>query len=199
MKVGLTGGMGSGKSTICQIFEAFSIPVYYADSRAKKIMLENKEVKSKIKKLLSRESYFRNGRPNRKFIADKVFTNPSLLTALNDIVHPAVQDDFENFYHLHKTSAPYVINEAALLVENGSYTRFDVLIVVTCPEEIRMQRIMKRDKITAEAVYDRLKNQLPEEEKVRHAHHVIFNSGEEALLPQVWTIHQKLVSQSGKY
>lgn len=196
MKIGLTGGMGSGKTTVCHMFESLGIPVYYADTRAKKIMVENKEVKQKIKQLLSNNAYFRNGRPDRKFIAGKVFSNPDLLQALNAIIHPAVHQDFEDFYRTHSQKAPYVVNEAALLVENGSYKRFDRLIVVTCPEEIRVKRIVKRDKITPEAVYARLKNQLPESEKIRHAHFLIDNSGEKSLIPQVWSIHQALISKS---
>jgi dephospho-CoA kinase len=194
LKVGITGGIGSGKTTVCRIFESLGMPVYYADQMAKHIMIHDVNVKQKIKQLLSPEAYFANGRPNRPFIASKVFTDPALLQKLNEIVHPAVHDDFEMFYQKYKNETPYVINEAALLVENGSYQRFDVLIVVTCPEEIRVERILKRDKTTRDEVLRRIKNQLPEEEKVKPAHYIIDNSGKHALIPQVWNVHQALLA-----
>ncbi|MFZ1703249.1 MAG: dephospho-CoA kinase [Saprospiraceae bacterium] len=196
MKVGITGGMGSGKTTVCQIFEELNIPVYYADTEAKKLMTKNKSVKSEIKKLLSADSYFRNGRPNRPFISSKVFSNKALLDKLNQIIHPAVHDDFDLFYQQHNKTAPFVLNEAALLVENGSYHRFDALIVVTCPESIRIERIMKRDKVGKDIVLRRLENQLPEEAKIKHASYIIDNDGQHPLLPQVWKIYQTLLKMN---
>ncbi|MBK7523511.1 MAG: dephospho-CoA kinase [Saprospiraceae bacterium] len=193
MKIGITGGMGSGKTTVCSIFESMGVPVYYADVMAKKILISNKEVKMKIKNLLGEKAYYKNGRPDRTFIASKVFTDKRLLESLNAIVHPAVHHDFENFYIAHKDKAPYILNEAALLVENGSFKRFEKLIVVTCPEKIRIQRIQKRDKTTIEVIQKRLQNQLPEEEKIKHADFIVNNSGEKALIPQIWEIHQKLI------
>src|SRR5690606_19529926 len=157
MKIGITGGIGAGKTTVCSLFESLGIPVYYADDRAKKLMITDKDLKESIKKLLSKDAYFKNGRPNRIYIASKVFSDIGLLERLNSLVHPAVHKDFDRFYMDKKDEVPYVLNEAALLVENGSFSRFAKLIVVTCPEEIRMERVMKRDGISREKVLERLR------------------------------------------
>lgn len=194
MKIGITGGIGAGKTTVCKLFESLGIPVYYADERAKKLMISNKQLKKSIKELLGEEAYFANGRPNRKVMAAKVFGDETVLKRLNALVHPAVHEDFALFYNDNKLQVPYVLNEAALLVENGSYTRFDKLIVVTCPEEIRVERVVKRDGVSEDMVRQRLKNQLPESEKVKHAHFLIDNSGTKSLVRQVWSVHQSLVS-----
>jgi dephospho-CoA kinase len=170
--------------------------VYYADVMAKKLLVSDKDIKLKIKNLLGKEVYFKNGRPDRSMIAAKVFTDKKLLESLNAIIHPAVHKDFERFYNNYKNNSPYVLNEAALLVENGSFERFDKLIVVSCPEKIRIQRVQKRDKLSIEDIRKRLQNQLPEEEKIKHAHFIIDNSGEKALIPQILEIHRLLRLQS---
>lgn len=193
-KFGITGGIGAGKTTVCRLFEGLGIPVYYADARAKKILQENRDVKTKIKELLGGDVYFSNGRPNRPYIASKVFGNKVLLEKLNAIVHPAVHADFDSFFQHWNHTVPYVLNEAALLIENGSYTRFKGIIVVTCPEEIRLQRVMKRDNKSRDEVLKRMKSQWSQEEKVKHADFLIDNSGDYALIPQVWETHQKLIS-----
>jgi dephospho-CoA kinase len=198
MKIGITGGMGSGKTTVCAIFENLGIPVYYADVMAKKLLVSDKDIKSKIKNLLGKEVYFKNGRPDRSMIAAKVFTDKKLLESLNAIIHPAVHKDFERFYNKYKNNSSYVLNEAALLVENGSFERFDKLIVVSCPEKIRIQRVQKRDKLSIEDIRKRLQNQLPEEEKIKLAHFIIDNSGEKALIPQILEIHKMLRLQSSE-
>ena len=194
LKLGITGGIGSGKTTVCRIFEGLGIPVYYADVRAKKILQVNREVKTKIKALLGSDVYFSNGRPNRPYIASKVFRNKGLLEKLNAIVHPAVHEDFDSFFQQWNHRVPYVLNEAALIIENGSYTRFKGIIVVTCPEEIRLERVMQRDKKSKEEVLRRMKNQWTEAEKVKYADFLIDNSGEQSLIPQVWAIHQKIMA-----
>ncbi|MBK8623916.1 MAG: dephospho-CoA kinase [Saprospiraceae bacterium] len=195
LKIGITGGMGSGKTTVCRIFESLDIPVYYADIRAKLLMVSDKKVKSDIKSLLTDESYFKNGKPNRPFIAERVFADAGLLQKLNGIIHPAVHHDFDQFCIKHQHSSDYVLNEAALLVENGSYKRFDKIIVVTCPEEIRIQRVIKRDRVSREQVVNRLKNQLPEAEKIKVADFIIDNSGEKSLIPQIVDIHRELTQR----
>ncbi|HMR86770.1 MAG TPA: dephospho-CoA kinase [Saprospiraceae bacterium] len=192
-KIGITGGIGSGKTTVCKIFETLGVPIYYADLEAKKIISINPAVKRQIKELLGAESYYKNGKPNKTYIATKIFNNTDLLESMNKIVHPAVQTDVERWYEniKSKTNATYVLKEAALLVETKSYKHLDALIVVTCPENIRIKRVMERDQVSEEAVTARIKNQLPEDEKVRVSDHIIKNDGNTPLIPQVWEIHRK--------
>jgi dephospho-CoA kinase len=195
LKVGITGGIGSGKTTVCKILESLGIPVYYADERAKLLMSSDRSIKTKIKKLLGKEAYFRNGRLNRKYISSKVFVDKSLLEELNSIVHPAVADD-SNAWFLSQINYPYAIKEAALLVESGSYKELDHIILVTASEEIRIQRVIKRDKISQDAVRARMSKQLSDEEKKKYCDLVLINDGQSPLLPQIHKIHQWLVSKS---
>jgi dephospho-CoA kinase len=189
IKIGITGGIGSGKTTVCKIFEALGIPIYYADDSAKKLMTSNKVVKSKITSLFGSEAYFRNGRLNRKFISSKVFSDKTLLNMLNAIVHPAVKEDNERWFLQQKS--PMALKEATLLIESGSYKDLDKVIVVTCPIETRIERVMSRDKSTKEAVLKRIENQMPEEEKIKYADFVIINDGKKLLIPQVLKIYNK--------
>jgi dephospho-CoA kinase len=194
IKVGITGGIGSGKTTVCKIFEKYKIPVYYADDRAKKLMTANKEVKSAIINIFGKDVYFLNGRLNRKKLASMVFNDKELLNQLNSIVHPAVaQDGEEWFASLGKKK--FALKEAALLIESGSYKKLDKLIVVTCPQDIRIQRVMIRDKVSKEAVLSRIKNQLAESKKVKLADFIINNDGEHDLESQVKHIIRELNSK----
>jgi dephospho-CoA kinase len=196
LKVGITGGIGSGKTTVAKIFAAMGVPVYNADIKAKKIMASNPDVKKQIKALLGNEAYHSNGKPNRPYIASKIFGNKDLLTAMNHIVHPAVHTDTEAWtnHYLKEGNTAYILKEAALLVENGSYKSLDKLIVVTCPEAERILRVMKRDKLPEEEVIKKIKNQLPESEKIKVADYIIINDGQHPLIPQVWKIHQELIT-----
>lgn len=189
--IGITGGIGSGKTTCCRIFETLGIPVYYADVRAKKLMTSDKLLKSQIKDLLGKESYYRNGRLNRGFIASQIFNNKSLLKQMNALVHPAVGRDVIDW--ATKQSSEYVMYEAALLVENGSYKNFTKLIVVSCPEEERIRRVTARDGTTVKEVKARMRNQLAEEKKIAVADYVIVNDGNEMLIPQIVEIHEELL------
>ncbi len=190
--IGITGGIGSGKTTCCRLFEKRGIPVYYADTRAKNLMLTSRPLKKQIKELLGEEAYHRNGRPNRPYIASQIFSDKKLLKQMNAIVHPAVGRDVIGWVQAQK--APYVLYEAALLVENGSYKNFDKLLVVTCPKEERIRRVMKRDGVGKEAVLARMKNQLPEKKKVAVADMLIDNSGELDLEKQIQKIHENIIS-----
>ena len=191
IKVGVTGGIGSGKTTVCRLFEEMDIPVYYADIEAKKLMNSDKELKRKIKELLGKEAYHRNGRLDRKYVASIVFKDKKKLEALNAIVHPAVAEDGKKWFAQQKTK--YAIKEAALLVENASYKQLDFLIVVTAPVEMRIKRVVKRDKSDYNQVKLRIANQLPEVLKKKVADFVIDNSGDVSLVSQVWKIHRKLM------
>jgi dephospho-CoA kinase len=191
-RIGITGGIGSGKTTVCEIFESLGIPVYYADTEAKKIMVSHHVVKKKIIEILGAEAYHNNGKPNRPYIASKIFADKQLLNSVNGVVHPAVQADSDRWFEKAIENAPYAIKEAALLVENGSYRHMDALIVVTCPEDIRIDRVMKRDHLPREKVVKKLQNQLPESDKIAVADYIIVNDGEHALIPQIIEIHHKL-------
>lgn len=190
MQVGITGGIGSGKTTVCQLFAALGIPIYDADAAAKRLMTEDELLRKQLIGLFGEAVYV--GRElNRPWIAEQVFKNKNLLTQLNALVHPAVARDTMTW--TDQQNAPYVLKEAALLIESGSYKVLDKLIVVSAPEELRITRVMARNQITRDEVLSRIQNQLPEAEKLQMADYIIINDGEHALLPQVLNIHQKLL------
>ena len=191
IKVGITGGIGSGKTTVCRLFEKMDIPVYYADIEAKKLMTYDKDLKQKIKDLLGKEAYHKNGRLNRSFVASIIFNDKEKLESLNALVHPAVAKDGKAWFERQTTK--YAIKEAALLVENESYKQLDFLIVVTAPVEMRIKRVVKRDKSDYNQVKLRIANQLPEIQKKKVADFIIDNSGDVSLISQVWKIHRKLM------
>jgi dephospho-CoA kinase len=190
LNIGITGGIGVGKTTVCRIFETLDIPVYYSDYRAKRLMTGNKKVKAAIKALFGSEAYFKNGRLNRKHIGGKVFQDKSLLEALNAIVHPAVFADAVSW--VQEQQAPYVLQEAALLVESGRYKMFDKLIVVSAPEAVKIERVRQRDRKSIAEVQAIIDKQMPDKLKIEKADFVIINDGKTALIPQVLAIHNIL-------
>ncbi len=199
IKAGITGGIGSGKSTVCRIFEKLGIPVYYADERAKYLMQHEHHLIDEIRKTFGSDIYD-NGKLNRKLLAERVFNDSIKLKQLNALVHPAVFHDTEDWVEEQKAlKVPYVLKEAALLIESGSYKSLDKLIVVTAPLEIRIERVMYRDNSTKEEIIARINHQLPDEEKVKLADYVIENSGDlEYLEGQVLEIHEKLIHINGE-
>jgi dephospho-CoA kinase len=192
LKVGITGGIGSGKTTVCKIFETLGIPVYYADDRAKSLMVENKDLVARIKQIFGENAYTEEGELNRNYISQVAFTNPEKLKELNAAVHPVVLEDGIK-WHEAQTHVPYTLKEAALLFESGSYMALDKIITVTAPVEVRIERVMKRNKTSREEVEARIAKQMPEEEKAKRSDFVINNDGEHALIPQVMEIHAKLL------
>lgn len=192
-KIALTGGIGSGKSLVAKIFKTFGIPLYLADIEAKRLMNENPDLRKQIVKLLGREAYLPEGGLNKKFIAEKIFHNKELLEKINKLVHPAVADDFENWTKTQK--APYLIKEAALLYESGQDASADAVIVVSAPDDLRIERVCKRDATSKEAVKARMKNQMPQNEKDKRADYLIINDGEKALLPQVLKVHENILQK----
>lgn len=194
LKVGITGGIGSGKTTACKMFEELGIPVYYADDRAKYLMQHEHHLIDEIKKAFGEEVY-ENGILNRKILAGKVFNDKSKLDLLNALVHPAVFHDMERWSDEQaRRKVPYILKEAALLIETGSYLGLDKLIVVTAPIDTRVNRIKTRDDVEVEDIMARVRNQLPEEEKVKLADFVIKNDSDlEHLKNQVLKIHQQLI------
>ena len=204
LKVGITGGIGSGKTTVCKIFETLGIPIYYADDRAKALMIEDEELILGVKNLFGNEAYYPDGALNRKYISDIAFHNPLILNQLNALVHPAVLKD-GNRWHNEQLTAPYTLKEAALLYESDSYKYLDKIITVFAPKEMRLERAVKRSALspahmgtvmTKENIEARMAKQLSEEEKMKRADFIIFNDGQQALIPQVLKIHHRLCEKS---
>jgi dephospho-CoA kinase len=193
LKVGITGGIGSGKTTVCKIFETLGVPIYYADDRAKALMVEDKELVGNVKKLFGENAYFPDGVLNRKYISDLAFQNPELLQKLNGLVHPAVLKD-GNKWHSEHLNVPYTLKEAALMYESDSYKYLDKIITVFAPKELRLERAILRGGLKKEDIEARMEKQLPEEEKLKRADFVIYNDGKQALIPQVLKIHKALLS-----
>jgi dephospho-CoA kinase len=193
-KIGITGGIGSGKSTVCRLFEKINIPVYYADDRAKWLMNNQEELKDKLRSSFGAEVYDKDGRLNRSYLADIVFNDKSRLDILNGIVHPAVFEDGIKWQEeQEKKGAIYTMKEAALLFETGSYKTLDKIIVVTAPQDIRIKRVMSRDNISREEVLARINKQMPQAEKVERADYVITNIEWKSLNLQVSEIDEQLI------
>lgn len=193
LKIGLTGGMGSGKSTVAQIFEVLGIPVYYADEAAKRLMTEDEELKQAIIKSFGSQSY-NSGALNREFIANQVFNNNEKLNLLNSLVHPATLKNSSEWFQLQK--APYVIKEAALIFESGSNKMLDYVIGVTSPLNLRRQRAMERDQLSSEEVDARMNKQMDEQSKLQLCDYVIVNDEREMLIPQVLILHENFLKLS---
>ena len=192
--VGLTGGIGSGKTTIANLFALhFSIPIYIADTKAKKLVANNKQLQQEIVALLGEEAFV-EGRYNTAFVAQEVFSNKEKLDKLNAIIHPYVQHDFLQWKQSQQ--APYVIKEAAILFESGSYRDCDFIIMVTAPLEERIKRVMLRDKIDRETVEKRIKNQWNDEKKIELSTFVIENREIDKNLDKIEIIHSKIVKMT---
>lgn len=195
IRVGITGNMGSGKTTVCKIFELLGIPVYYADDRAKEILQSDPEVIKQVKDLLGDDVYDAQNVLDKKRVAAVVFNEPEFLDKYNAIIHPAVLRDSEKWMSRH-LSFPYVIKEAALLFEAGGHKQLDKVICVTAPMALRIQRIQIRDKISVEDIRARLRNQMSEAEKVELSDFIIYNDGNTPLIRQVLNIHEKLLEMN---
>ena len=191
LKIGITGGIGVGKSTVSQLFKALGVPVYNSDERAKWLMNHDHDLKDQIKKLLGDNAYKNNEEVNREVIATKVFNDEALLNQLNELVHPAVKKDYLD-WSTSILNNKYSLKESALLFETGMYKELDKNILVVAPLHLRIGRVMKRDGISQELVEQRIKNQLPEEEKIPLADYIIYNDESNSLIEQVLTIHQQI-------
>jgi dephospho-CoA kinase len=193
LKVGLTGGIGSGKSTVAAIFKTLGIPVYYADKEAKRLMIEDANLIQSIKELLGEESYS-NGNLNREYIASVVFNEPKKLEQLNQLIHPLTISDSHNW--MLQQSAPYAIKEAALIFESKSESHLDVIIGVTSPESLRIKRVLERDGIDEADVRQRMSRQMSEAEKMKRCNFIITNDEINLLTPQVIRIHEILIKMA---
>jgi len=197
LQVGITGGIGSGKTTVCKIFEILNIPVYYSDDEAKKLMVTNELLIQDIKDFLGPNAYTKEGQLNRAYIADVVFNDQSKLDRLNSIVHPAMYKDGQR-WHLRQKDVPYTLKEAAILFESKGHTLMDKTILVVAPQDLRIQRVLARDTTSKEAVLARIGKQMPDEEKIPLADYIILNNGKAPLVPQILKIHDKLSVLSKK-
>ena len=195
LRVGLTGGIGSGKSTIAQIFEVLGIPVYYADVAAKRLMNENAELRSAVTTIFGEQAYA-NKILDRKYISSIVFSDPAKLELLNAIVHPATKKDGEAW--MQEQTSPYAIHEAALIFEAKVSERLDHVIGVSSPVELRIKRAMERDQVSREEVLERMEQQLDEDIKMSKCDYVLINDEQQLLIPQVLSLHEKLIILSNK-
>jgi dephospho-CoA kinase len=195
LRVGITGGIGSGKSIVARVFNNLGIPVYNADTAAKRLMESDMELQAAIRRHFGIDMY-QNGTLNRQALAAIVFKDKNSLDLLNSLVHPVTIRDAENWMKKQKT--PYALKEAALIFESGSQAYLDLVIAVTAPQHIRIHRVMQRDGMSREEVLKRIDKQLDEAIVSRLADYVIVNDDQQLVLPQVLKIHTDLVSKSNK-
>ncbi len=193
LKVGLTGGIGSGKTTVAKIFTVLCIPVFDADTEAKRIMNEDEDVKKKIIALFGEDAY-KNNELNRKYIADIVFADAIKLDKLNALVHPATIAAAEKW--MQRQTTPYAIKEAALMFESAAAENLQCVIGVFAPEHLRIQRIMQRDNITREEALSRMNRQIDEEIKMSLCDFIIINDEQQLVIPQVLQLHEKLIAMA---
>ena len=189
-QVGITGGIGVGKSLVCKMFSCLGIPVYNSDDRAKSLMESDRLIRDEIQKLFGPEAY--NGvKLNRTYLAKKVFRDPAKVKQLNGIVHPRVAIDYDKWIN-DQTNLPYVIKEAALMIESESYKLMDLLVLVTASKKLRIERVLKRDDRSIEQIERIIDNQMTEAEKEKYSDIVIDNSEEKLLIPQIISIDEKI-------
>ena len=190
--IGLTGGIGSGKSTVASFFSELGVPVYIADSEAKKIM-DYPETIREVQTIFDENVVGENGKLDRKKIASFVFNNPEKLKQLNAVIHPKVNKDFRNWLEKHQDHT-YIIKEVAIIFETQSEKQFDKIILVTAPEKLRIERVMKRDNISEDEILERIKNQLPDEEKISKSDFIITNTDLKSAKKEVKKLHKLLIS-----
>lgn len=200
LRVGLTGGIGSGKSTVGRLLRLFGIPVYDADQGARRLMEHNPTLRTAIVDLFGSEAYLTVGddlRLNRPYIASRAFGHPDRLEALNRLVHPAVARDFADWAERWEDT-PYVVEEAAVLIESGAAEQMDRVVTVTAPEEIRIQRIIARDHTIESAARARIAAQLSDAQRAPYADFVLTADDRSLLIPQVVALHAALCRESGR-
>ena len=193
-KIGLTGGIGSGKSTVAAVFEVLGVPVYYADSASRRLMNEDDALKANIRRAFGESAYV-SGTLDRKFMAGQVFGDPVKLEQLNALVHPATLQDAREW--MERQHAPYAIKEAALIFESGAERDLDLVIGVQAPAELRIQRAMERDHATREEILARMARQMDEDAKLARCQFIIVNDEQQMILPQVLALHQQFLEEPG--
>jgi dephospho-CoA kinase len=191
LTIGVTGGIGSGKSTVCKVFEILGVPIFKADDTARLVLDNHEPLKQAIISRFGKDIYLPDGRLDRKKMASVIFNDPMLLSQVNQLVHPVVRELYNEWLIHHKTSA-YIVHEAAILFESGFYKMMDYIIVVTASEEERIGRLMKRDGMTETMIRDRMKNQWQEEEKIKLADLIIENNNTRLIVPEIIHADYKL-------
>jgi dephospho-CoA kinase len=192
-KVGITGGIGSGKTTVCKVFEVLGIPVFYADPVAKQIMVTDQVLIDGVRSAFGVESYASDGKLNNKHLAGIVFNSEAELAKLNALVHPAVFRAFEEWEKQVDSAVPYTLKEAALLFESGSYKMCDTSILVTAPLNLKLARVMQRDQVSAAQVGARMDKQMTDEAKAKMANHFIMNDEQHSIIEQVLSLHKQFL------
>jgi dephospho-CoA kinase len=193
-KVGITGGIGSGKTTVCKIFEVLGIPVFYADTVAKQLMVNDLILMEGVRSTFGAESYSDAGILNNKHLAGIVFNNPQELEKLNALVHPAVFRAFDRWIDAVPAATPYILKEAALLFESESYKMCDTSILVTAPKQVKLDRVTLRDGVTPEQVMARMDKQFTDEQKLLMAEHHVVNDESTSLIMQVLHLHRTFMN-----
>lgn len=192
LKVGITGGIGSGKSVVCKVLQTLGYPVFDADRVSKNLLIDSK-IRSRVIDLLGPSAYLPTGEPDRQRIASMIFPAPRLLEQLNALLHPAVLEKF-NFWVEEHRAAPLVFKEAAIMFESGSNRHLDLVVGVTAPELLRIKRVMQRDGKTEQAVRNIMQRQLPQDEMARRCHEILVNDEQTPLLPQILALTGKLLT-----
>ncbi len=192
LKIGITGGIGSGKTTVTKIFQVLGIPIYNSDTQAQKLMITQPVLIAKIKNAFGDNAYVETGALNRKYISDIVFNDAKQLQVLNNIVHPAVFSHFFDWCHMQKS--PYVLKEAALLFETNFYKKYDYNILVSAPLEMRILNVIKRDNVSLPKIQSIINKQMPEENKMLLADFVVHNNEKIFLINQVLKLHTHFIS-----
>ena len=195
LAVGLTGGIGAGKSLVSRIFELLDIDVYISDIAAKRLMNTDPNVREALIETFGTETYNEKGEINRTYLSSIIFNDEEQLKKINSIVHPAVRTDFMTWCMM-RLDQDYIVQESALVYEVGLDKYFDKVILVYAPDELRIQRVMDRDNVSREQVLDRIENQMPQSEKVELADFVIYNDGRGSVIKQVCSIHQQILELS---
>lgn len=190
--IGLTGGIGSGKTTVANFFKTLGVPIYISDTEAKALMNRSKIIKRKLIKLFGEQAYI-DDKLNKPFVASQIFSNHDLLQQMNAIVHPKVAKHFANW--VKKQSTAYVISEAAILFENGSYKKYDYIITVVAPKEVRLKRVLKRDNSSKEKVEAIMNNQWSDNQKIKLSDFVINNTNLETTKLEVGKVHKKILKR----
>jgi dephospho-CoA kinase len=191
LKVAITGGIGSGKSLVCQVFKTLGIPIFDADAVSNQLVEHDAALKTAIIELFGKEAY-KNNIYNRKYIASIVFSQAEMLQALNALIHPKAIEAAKQWFE--KQQSPYAIKEAAILFESNAEKDIDIIIGVTAPEQVRIERVMQRTGYSKEEVIKRMQQQMPEDEKMKKCNYIIHNDNVTALIPQVLQIHEKLLN-----